>query len=108
VSFRTVGLDFRERPVGIEVAGARAVLKLSDRVVHRHRLLRLDVLLRPKHCRVTGGAVGFEGRKFSGNQLRIADVTCAAIYCCAMAGIVCRQMTVADRRPAHGAMAGVA
>ena len=62
-------MDRRHRSVGVDVAGAGAVLKLGHRVVHRHGLEILDVLLRTEFLRMTAGAIRFERSKFPGHDL---------------------------------------
>ena len=67
------------RVVGIDVAGARAVPKFSDRVVDLHGPLELDVRHRTILVGVATGAIGPEGGEFPWDGLSIRGVAARAV-----------------------------
>jgi hypothetical protein len=106
VHVRAVRLNGCQCLVGVDVAGASAILELSGRVKHGHWLKGLRVHLRPEPIRVTGRTVRLVCGEFPGHHLRVRCVAGATRDCCPVIWIEGRGVPVVNECPCRGTVAG--
>ena len=105
---RTICLDLSLSPICVDVAGAGAILELSGRVEHRHRLQDLWMRLRAKAICVTGGTTRLVSRKFPHHHLRVCDVAGAARNRRRVIWIERRPMPIENEAPGRRTVTGFA
>ena len=104
---RAARLNRRQRLIGVDVAGPRAIFEFADRVRNGCWFHKFRVRLRPEAGGMTSRTIRFVGGEFPRNRLRICGVTSAAGDRHLVIGIEWRTVPIDDQCPSRWAMTGL-